>query len=110
MNNRKKMIKQLTAKYSPLIKWLFESNQIYTNINIPIRWCFGYDDNPQITAVVNRETNIISVNILFADEAYTNNRIYEIEYFLLHEMRHVYQHLQIEKYKNKEITVVVLSI
>ena len=88
------------------MKWAFESNQIYTNINIPIKWCFGYDDNPKITAVVNRKTNTISVNILFVDEAYTYNRIYEIEYFLLHEMGHIYQHLQIEKYKNKGITVV----
>lgn len=98
-------IKQLTAKYSPLVKWLFESNQICTNIDETIRWCLVWDDNTAITAAVNRTTNVISVNLAFINEAYNSNKIYDIEHFLLHEMRHVYQHIQIKKYESKENTV-----
>lgn len=105
MSISKEQFEQLTAKYSPLVKWLFESNQMYTSIDETIRWCLVWDDNAEITAVVNRKTNVISVNLAFVDEEYTNNRIYVIEYFLLHEMRHVYQHIEIKKYKNKENTV-----
>lgn len=101
----KTSFKQLSAKYSPLVKWLFESNQIYTNIDKTIRWCLVWDDNTAITAAVNRETNVISINLAFINEAYNSNRIYDIEHFLLHEMRHVYQHIQIKKYKNKENTI-----
>lgn len=101
----KAQIKQLTTKYSPLVKWLFESNQIYTNIDETIRWFLVWDDNTAITAAVNRKTNIIRVNLAFINEAYNSNRIYDIEHFLLHEMRHVYQHIQIKKSENKENTV-----
>ena len=98
----KEVFNQLTNRYSPLIKWLIESNQIYTSINKTVKWCFAWDENLAITAAVDRKTNVLSVNVLFVDDAYKNNRIFEIEYFLLHEMRHIYQHNQIELYKNNE--------
>lgn len=41
----------------------------------------------------------MSVNVVFVDEAYHENRIFDIEYFLLHEMRHIYQNIQVEKFK-----------
>ena len=101
----REVFNQLTKRYSPLIKWLIESNQIYTNIDKTIKWCFAWDENLAITAAVDRKTNIISINVLFVDDAYKNNKIFEIEYFLLHEMRHIYQHNQIELYNNNEQTV-----
>ena len=41
----------------------------------------------------------MSANVVFVDEAYQENRIFNIEYFLLHEMRHIYQNIQVEKFK-----------
>lgn len=41
----------------------------------------------------------MSVNVVFVDEAYQENRIFDIEYFLLHEMRRIYQNIQVEKFK-----------
>ena len=101
----KVLFEELSKRYSPLIKWLIESNQIYTNIDIGIKWKFGWDDNLAITATVDRETNIMSVNVLFVDSTYKDNNIFEIEYFLLHEMRHIYQHIQIDRYKENEHTI-----
>ena len=98
--------KELTEKhseqYAPLIKWIIESNQIDLNIDERIQYRLVWDDNLSITAAVNRETNLLTVNLAFVDEEYRNNRIYNIEYFILHEMRHIYQHIQIKKYKTKE--------
>ena len=96
----KEVFKKLSEKYSPLIKWLIESNQIYTSVDKTIKWRFAWDENLAMTAAVDRKTNVLSVNALFVDDAYKNNRIFEIEYFLLHEMRHIYQHIQIAKYKD----------
>lgn len=91
-----KEFRQLTKKYSPFVKWIIESNQIYTGVDCAIRWQFSWDNNSRITAAVDRRTNLLHVNIAFVDEKYRDNRLYEIEYFMLHEMRHIYQHIQVE--------------
>lgn len=101
----KKPFEALMGRYSPLIKWIIESNKIYTNIDRPIRWVCSWDDDISITGGVDRKTNVLSVNLVFVNEAYKNNRVYEIEYFLLHEMRHVYQRLQIEYSDTGDATV-----
>ncbi len=95
----KRRIKELADKYSPLISWIIESNQIYLDINGPIRWGFNWDDDVRITATTNRKISIILVNLAFVDEQYRNKELFVIEYFLLHEMRHIYQHIQIAKYR-----------
>ena len=95
----KSRIKELADKYSPLIRWMIESNQIYLDISGPIRWGFNYNDDVRITATTDRKTNVILVNLAFVDEQYCNKELFVIEYFLLHEMRHIYQHIQIAKYK-----------
>lgn len=101
----KNFFSNLSKQYGSLIGWLIESNSIYLTIDIKIRWCFAWDENTSITGAVNRNTNIMSVNVLFVDEAYKDNRIFDIEYFLLHELRHIYQHNQIERYKKSEYSV-----
>jgi len=101
----KEIFKKLTAQYAPLIQWLIDSDSVYTNIDKKIMWMFAWDDNPAITGTVNRTTNVMSVNIVFVDEAYQENRIFDIEYFLLHEMRHIYQNIQVEKFKTNKNTI-----
>ena len=100
-----KEFQQLTKKYSPLVKWIIESNQIYTGVDRTIRWQFSWDNNHSITAAVNRQTDLLEINIVFIDQAYQNNRLYEIEYFMLHEMRHIYQHSQIKLLDSEECAV-----
>ena len=95
----------LSNSYSTLIEELINANSIYTNIDETIKWTFAWDENPAITGAVNRETNIMSINVVFVDRAYKDNRIFDIEYFLLHEMRHIYQHIQIERYSVNKNTI-----
>ena len=96
---------ELSIKYSSVIEEIIKSNILYAGINRTIRWCFFEGSGPEITATVDRKTNLLSVNIVFIDIEYNENRLYVIEYFLLHEMRHIYQNLQIELFKNNEHTI-----
>lgn len=105
MSMDKKIMDGLTKQYGPLITWFIESNSPYLNIDTKIRWHFTWDDNIAITGSVNRKTNIMSINVLFVDKAYRDNKVFDIEYFLLHEIRHFYQHNQIKKYKTNSHTV-----
>lgn len=101
----KKLFEKLSNQYGPLVRWLIDSNYLYMNIDTKIQWQFAWDNDTRVTGAVNRNTNIMSINVLFVDEAYRNNRIYDIEHFLIHEMRHIYQHNQIKKYKTNSHTI-----
>lgn len=94
-----KDFEKLSKQYSPLIKGIIDMNIGYADIDRTIQWCFVVGTGPEITATVDRKTNLLSVNIVFVDEEYKENRRYVIEYFLLHEMRHIYQHIEIERYQ-----------
>lgn len=59
----KEIFEGLVNKYAPLVKWIIDSNSIYTNIDTTIRWTFAWDKNPVITAAVDRKTNIISIKV-----------------------------------------------
>lgn len=96
---------KLSEQYSQLISKLINANSIYTNIDETIKWTFAWDENPAITGAVSREINVMSINVVFVDKAYKDNRIFDIEYFLLHELRHIYQHIQIEKYSVNKNTI-----
>ena len=91
---------------SPTIKGIFDSNVPYIGIYETVRWCLVWDDNCFITATTSRETNVISVNMAFVWEAIRKNRLFEVEYFVIHEMRHVFQHIQIKNYKEGKETSV----
>ena len=95
----KKNFEVLSDKYRKPIINIIDSDVKYTNIDETIKWTFGWDNDPAITATVNRKTNVLSINVVFVDRSYNDNRLFDLEYFLLHEMRHVYQNIQIKKYK-----------
>lgn len=103
---KEEFFNELQKKYSPLVKNLIESNYEYIGISEPIKWGFVWDDTISITGATNRETNLISVNLAYVDEAYSTNKPYDVEHFLIHEMRHIFQHIQIRDYKDGKETVV----
>lgn len=103
---KEEFFNELRKKYSPLVKNLIESNYEYIGISEPIKFGFVWDDTISITGATNRETNLISVNLAYVDEACSTNKPYDVEHFLIHEMRHVFQHIQIRDYKEGKETVV----
>lgn len=96
----KELFELLQQQYSPIISDIINSDVEFYRTNQTIRWKFGYDERVAIFAWCNRKTNIVTVNIAAVDFALQQNEPLDIEYFLLHEIRHIYQHLEIEDYRN----------
>lgn len=100
MTIEKELFERLQLQYSPIISDIMNSNVRFYRTNQTIRWGFGYNERVAIFAWCNRKTNIVTVNIAAVDFALQQNEPLDIEYFLLHEIRHIYQHLEIEDYRN----------
>ena len=92
--------------YEPIITKLISENIKFYRFHETIKWCFYYDENMAIMATCDRNTNVININLKSFMYAYLSRDLYTIEYYLLHEIRHVFQHLIILDYKNgKEIPI-----
>lgn len=63
-----------------------------------INWHFNYNENISIVESCNRKDCSISINLKAVDLYYSNCQIRIIEYFLLHEIRHLFQCLIIKDY------------
>ena len=88
----------LVLKYSPIIKSIIDSNVKYYRTNQVIKWKFGYDDRVAMVALCDKKNNVITLNIASVDFSFSINEPLQIEYFLLHEIRHIYQYLEIQTY------------
>ena len=95
----KLLFDNLRSRYSPIISRIINQNSKFYRTNQPIRWQFGFDERVAIFASCNRKTNIITVNIAAVDFSFQQNEPLHIEYFLLHEIRHIFQHMEIDDYK-----------
>ena len=90
MTIEKELFERLQLQYSPIISDIMNSNVRFYRTNQTIRWGFGYNERVAIFAWCNRKTNIVTVNIAAVDFALQQNEPLDIEYFLLHEIRHIY--------------------
>lgn len=90
---------ELEYRYLPIVRSIISSNQRFFKLDKQINWSFMYDDRVALVAHYNNKTKKIIVNIAAVDFAFQKNEPLHIEYFLLHEMRHMYQYTEIEKYK-----------
>lgn len=100
--------RSLNSKYSPLIKDMIDKNVPFYRFNKKIIWQFDYDEDYSIIATCSKKTNIISINLKAVVKADDDNNLKEIEYFLLHEIRHIFQHDMIEDF-NKGIKTPIPS-
>ena len=97
-------LEQLKSKYEPIIQQIIDNNSIFFRFEAPVRWEFFEDPNMANHAYTNNF--MIKVNIFFVDFAYTvKNEPLQIEYFILHEIRHLYQRLAILSYKKQSILI-----
>lgn len=95
----KVIFENLQKCYSPIISNIINSNIKFYRTNQTIRWQFGFDERVAIFACCDRKTNTVTVNIAAVDFSFQRKEPLHIEYFLLHEIRHIYQHLEIKEYK-----------
>lgn len=96
-------LNQLGNLYRNYIQKIFLDNSKYQNINESIRWCFICCDI-SISATTNHTTNVININYNWFIDCLIHNKGYEIEYFLIHETRHVFQHIVIKEYREHKDT------
>lgn len=102
----KNEIEQLAEEFIPLIKEMIDSNRKFYGFNEPIRYGFHYDDNACIMGVCDRKNNAIVLNVNSLLKAKELQDYLDVEYFVIHEIRHIFQHLIIADYlENRPIEI-----
>lgn len=96
----KQLFEELRICYAPIITSIINSNSKFFRFRETIKWQFNFDERVAIFACCDRKTNILTINIGAVDFAFRINEPLQIEYFLLHEIRHIYQHMEIADYNN----------
>lgn len=104
MNNNE--IKEISKEFESLIRNMIVDNYKFYGFNDKITFGFGYDDNASIMGTCNRKNNAITLNVNSLLVAKERNDYLDVEYFVIHEIRHIFQHLIIQDYKeNKPIEI-----
>lgn len=95
----KNELQLLSTSYAPIIKDLIEKDAKFFMFKETIKWAFNYGEESAVIAAVGKD-NVIHINLFSVMNHYMNKDLYTIEYFLLHEIRHIFQHLIIDDYQN----------
>lgn len=96
----RQLFEALSIKYAPFITNIIKENVKFFRFRETIKWGFGFDERIAIFACCDRKTKILTINIGAVDYALRINEPLHIEYFVLHEIRHIYQYMEIDDYKN----------
>ena len=104
-------LKILSTSYAPIIKNIIEKDVKFFMFKQTIQWAFNFCEESSVIAAVGKD-NIIEINLFSVMHHYFDRDLYTVEYFLLHEIRHIFQHLIIDDYQNgrevpfsKELTI-----
>lgn len=100
-----KTFKHYNELFSPMIKKIIDSNVKFYGFKETVRWCFVENKDISIFATCGND-NIIYVNLLAVIDSYSIGDIRQIEYFLLHEIRHIFQNIMINDFLSGKMTVV----
>ena len=80
----------LENKFRPIIQKFIDDNKKFYGFENRINWGFFINEDVGLIATNNAKLEL-KVNIIAVDFAYKNNQPLMIEYFILHEIRHIYQ-------------------
>lgn len=93
----------LSKSYGQIISDIINKDVGFFMFHQTIKWAFNYGEESSVIAAVVKD-NIVHINLFSVMSHYMAGDLYTVEYFLLHEIRHIFQHLIIEDYKNgKEV-------
>lgn len=96
-------LKLLSTSYASIIKSLIEQDAKFFMFKEPIKWAFNYGEESAVIAAVGKDS-VVHINLFSVMSHYLAKDLYTVEYFLLHEIRHIFQHLIIDDYQNgKEV-------
>ena len=96
---KKNELQLLSTSYAPIIKNIIEKDVKFFMFKQTIQWAFNYCEESSVIAAVGKD-NIIEINLFSVMHHYFDRDLYTVEYFLLHEIRHIFQHLIIDDYQN----------
>ena len=90
----------LCIQYAPIIDTLINENIKFYRFQEKIRWQFSFTEKLAKFSWCDPKTNVVYMNIGSVHMSLYRNEPLLIEYYLMHEIRHVYQHIEINNYKN----------
>ncbi len=96
----KEEFERLRKKYEPIVTDMIRSNSCFYRSSKMIKWRFDCDDNEAIIATYDRKNDLVSINLKSIARADSGSDLKIIEYFLLHEIRHLFQNELIVDYRN----------
>lgn len=103
MDLDKDTIEEMGKIYYPIIKAILENDKEFFRFTSQIKIRFNYDESSMgVLATCSRTEDVIQVNLCEFMNYYQSKDFYNIEYYLLHEIRHIFQHLIIRDYKDKK--------
>ena len=88
--------------YKPVIQKIIDNNKKFYNFSNLVEWDFFENENIAIVGKCQSDFKLY-ININSVHFAYSINEPLQIEYFLLHEIRHIYQKRLIYDYELKNI-------
>ena len=97
-------IEMLVYQYTPFVDYIVFSSKRFLRISDPIKWKFFFNERTSLTAKYDKTEKGIMINIGFVDFAFEQREPYQVEFFILHELRHWYQYSEMEKYKTDPTT------
>ena len=84
------MIEELKKKYTPIIQDIIDKNKKFYGFTNTVDWEFFYNEDVAIFGSSKKDLKLY-ININSVDFSYKLNEQLHIEYFILHEIRHIYQ-------------------
>ena len=95
----KKVYEKYNPIFAPKISKIIQDNYKYFQISETIKWGFVYFNDLAIMGTCDRNNNEIHLNIFSVKKAYEDDNFMDVEYFIIHEVRHIFQHIKIKEYK-----------
>lgn len=87
-------IKQLEQKYKPVIQKIIDDNKKFYGFEQTVEWDFFTNEKVAVFGMASSDLKL-HINIYSVDFAFTRNEPLQIECFILHEIRHIYQRLSV---------------
>lgn len=96
------MIDYLIAKYNnTIINIIMDMQNLFPNFKGPVQYDFFINEDCSITGYYSKEVDCLRLNLFFIDFGFERiKQPYEIIKFIIHELRHRYQHIAIKDYYN----------
>ena len=83
---------KMAQKYYPLLNHIVQQNKHFYCFSGDVHIRLFFNENPAVVAIYNHATRVIDVNIWAVEVAYQlEKKPLFIEWYLLHEIRHMYQ-------------------